>query len=164
MEEAIVRVVATCCQTVLNDEPWQEFGFPRRPKYGALFKKLRPSWKIEIEDTVLKEMVIVLTAAHVVAGVVSLQDIALLVDMYTLAPELVRTFGYASRNEAVIHLGESIEQYAETFLDQWCSTLVTRIYSMSVPNKKFAARLVVGFVRFGTTAQNMIEILKQQSP
>ena len=59
---------------------------------------------------------------------------------------------------------QSIEQYAKSPLDQWCSMLFTRIAPMSVPNKRFAARLVVGCVRFGTTAQNMIEILKQQSP
>lgn len=163
VNEAIAGVVSTCFQTVLRDEPWRDFGFPKRPKYGALIQKFRPTWKVELEKTILKEIIIVMTAVHVVAQVVSQDDIENLVDGYTSSPDLIRSLGYASRNEARIHLRNSIEDYVKSSPNQWCGMLFTRIDPNSLPDQKVVARLVLGCTQFGITAQNMVGILRQKS-
>jgi hypothetical protein len=162
MKEAIAGVVSTCFQTILRDDPWQDFGFPKRPKYGALVQKFRSTWKVELEKTILKEMIIVLTAAHVVAQVVSQDEIEKVVDAYTSSLEVIRSLGYASRNEAQIHLRKSIEDYVKSSPDQWCGMLFKRIDPNSLSDQKVAARLVLGCAQFGTTAQNMVGILRQR--
>ena len=163
VKEAIDGLVSTCLQTVLRDEPWRDFGFPKRPKYGALIQKFRSSWKVDLEKTILKEMIIVMTTAYVVAQVVSQDDIENVVDAYTSSPDLICSLGYASRNEARVHLRNSIEDYAKSSPNQWCGMLFTRIDPNSLPDQKIAARLVLGCTQFGITVQNMIEILRQKS-
>ncbi len=163
MREVVRGVVATCFQTVLRDEPWQDFGFRKRPTYGTLIQKLRPTWKIELEKRILKEMVIVLTAAHVVAGVLPRDDIEHVVNAYTSTPDLARSLGYSSRNEALVHLRESIGEYVLSSPDEWSVMLFTRMDPNSLPNKKTAARVVVGCAKFGMDAQNMVRILRQRS-
>ena len=163
MREAVRGVVATCFQTVLMDEPWQDFGFPKRPKYGSLIQKLRPTWKVELEKKILKEIVIVLTAAHVVARVVFPDDIEQVVNAYTSTPDVVRSLGYASRNEALVHLRDSIEEYVRSSFDKWPDMLFTRIDPNSLPDQKTAARVLLGCVRFGANARNMVTILRQKS-
>ncbi len=162
MEQPISHVIATCLQTVLRDEIWLDFGFTKRPKYGTLIQMIRPRWRVEIEKVVLKEMVIVLTAAHVIAGVISSKDIEQIADAYTTTSDVVRSLGYASRNEALIHLRNSIEEYSKLPPDQWPNTLVNHINPSNIPNEKIAARIMLGCAQFGTAAKNMINVLKQK--
>jgi hypothetical protein len=145
------------------DEPWQDFGYAKRPKYGAVIQKLRPKWKVELEKTILKEMVIMLTAAHVVARVVDPNNLEHLASAYAGTkdfPDMCRHLGYTSRDEASIHLRESITEYVNSPLDKWSGILFTRIDPNSLPDKKIAARLVAGFVKFSLTVQDMVGILR----
>lgn len=161
MQESVRRVIGTCLQTILLDEPWQDFGFRKRPRYGAIIQKLRPSWRVALEKAVLTQMLSAITAAHIVAGVVGQEDMEEIITFYTATPELVRAFGYQSRVEARRHLEKSVEQYVETPVEQWSSVLASRIGLKAIPDSSTATRVLAGCVRFSMTVQRMIDLLKQ---
>jgi len=39
-----IKVAEYCLYTITQDEPWQDFGFPKRPKHGTLIQKRRAKW------------------------------------------------------------------------------------------------------------------------
>lgn len=160
MREPVRRVIATCLQTVLLDEPWQDFGFRKRPRYAAIIGKLRPSWRVALEKAVLTQMLSATTAAHIVAGVVGPEDIEEIITFYTATPELVHAMGYRTRDEARRHLAESVEQYAETPVEQWPSIFASRIGLSAIPDSSTGARVLVGCVRFCQNVQGMIDLLR----
>ena len=159
MKDPVRKVVATCLSTALTDEPWQDLGFSKRPKYGAYFERFRPKWRVTIENKVLKELVIVFTAAYVVAGVVTPDDITEIVALYTCRADVVRSMGYMSQHDATQHMTASIRQYLGSSPARWHTLLFQRLDPTSLPDRKMSARLVVGCVQFGQNLQNMIVVL-----
>jgi hypothetical protein len=97
MNDAILNVAATCLDTSLRDEAWQDLGFSKRPKYGAFFQRFRAKWKVDLEKSILQEMIILFTAAHLLAGKIRDSDIDDLVSLYTdgygSVTDLFRTLG-----------------------------------------------------------------------
>lgn len=151
MKDSVREAVVTCFQTILKDEPWQDFGFRRRPKYGALIQRFRPAWKVALEKKIMKEMLSVLTAAYVTSGAASMDDVEEIVDAYTATPDLVVALGYPSKDEARCHLQESIERYLRTPPADWSAVLLSRIDPNSLPDEPVAARLFLGCAQFGMT-------------
>jgi hypothetical protein len=166
-ERAMTEIGHTVFGTVLRDEPWQDLGFGRRPRSGALFQSFRPKWKVDLEKAALKEMVILLTTAHLAAHVIAEPDIdgviAFYVDGTEQARELWRTLGYTSRSEARIHLRNSIAAYSAAAPEGWSQLLLSRLGVRDIPQPKLAARLIVGTIRFSETVRGMVAVLRQQS-
>jgi len=160
MNDAVRKVVADCCRTVLMDEPWQDLGFSKRPRHGAFFQRFRPAWRVALEKKALQEMLAVFTAAHVIGGLVRSGDIAELVNAYSGTPELARAMGFESRDNAQRQLRDAVERYIHTPSDQWSSVLCSRIDPNSVPDRTVAARLFLGCAQFGLNVQRMVNLLK----
>lgn len=163
MKDAVRKVVGACCHTVLMDEPWQDLGFPKRPKYGAFIQRFRPTWKVALEKKTLQEMLAVLTAAHILGGAVPDSDIPDVVEAYTATSDLIDALGYPSRDEARRQVRESIEKYIETPSDQWSAVLCSRIDPNSLPDRAAGARLLLGCAQFGLNMQRMVNVVKQGS-
>lgn len=163
MKESIRGVVATCCHTILMDEPWQDLGFPKRPRYGSFFQRFRPEWKVAIEKRVVQEMLAAVTAVHIVGGAVSKSDVHDIVDAYTSLPEVVAALGYGSAEEAGQRLHDAIEKYIVEPTDRWPALLTLRIDPNSLPERAVAARLLVGCVQFGMNLQRMVNVVRQRS-
>jgi hypothetical protein len=162
MKDSIRGVVATSCHTILTDEPWQDLGFPKRPRHGLLFQRFRPAWRVAVEKRVVQEMLAAVTAVHVAGGVVSSGDVSDIVGAYMSLPEVVAALGYASADEGRRRLNEAIAKYiAEP--DRWPTLLALRIDPNSLPDRALAARLLVGCAQFGTNLQRMVDVVRQQS-
>lgn len=161
MRDSVRRVVAQCCRTVLANEPWQDIGFPKRPRRGAFFQRFRPTWKVTLEKKVFQEMLAVFTAAHVAGGAVQGSDISEVVEAYTATPELVRALGFESRDHARRHLSESIETYVRTPSRQWSAVLCSRIDPNSVPDRAVGARLLLGCAQFGLNVEGMVNVIRR---
>lgn len=159
MDSAVAEAVGTCLHTVLQDEPWQDFGFPKRPRYGAWFQKFRARWRVDLEKTVLRQMLSVLTAAHVIAGRVPKESIDSSVALYTSNVDVATALGFSSQAQGVSRLKDAIEEYASSPPEQWPQILHEHIQPDLLPDKKLAARLVLGCAIFGTSARNMIGVL-----
>lgn len=161
------HVAAAVLQVALRDEAWQDLGFAGRPKHGSFFQRFRPEWRVCLEKSVLKQMVAVLTAAHVAARVVREQQVPdvvrLLVDGPGGMPPLWPALGYTSRAEAMQDLLLSINAYARCPPANWGAELNDRLDPASVPDETLAGRLFLGVARFSLTAQDMIPILRAQS-
>jgi hypothetical protein len=160
MTDAIQELVVTCFSMVMSDEPWQDLGFSKRPRYGAFFQRFRSGWKVQLEKKALQEMLATFTAAHVLAGVVASDDIPKIVATYTVRPDVVRSLGYSSKEEGVGHLNTSIAKYLAAPPDEWSVLLTNRLDPRSVPDKKASARLFVGCAQFGTNMRRMISVIK----
>ena len=166
-EWAVTEIGHTVLGTVLRDEPWQDLGFGRRPRCGAFFQRFRPKWRVDLEKAALKEMVILLTTAHLAAQVIAEQDIdgviAFYVDGTERAHESWRTLGYTSRSEAQLHLRNSIAAYSAAGPGRWSKLLLSRLGVPDIPQPKLAAHLIVGAVRFSETVRSMAQVLRQQN-
>jgi hypothetical protein len=145
---------------ILRDEAWQDMGFKRRPKYGALLERFRPAWRVNLEDSVLREMLILFTVAHIAAGVVGKDQIEDLIRIYVAGPDgnsdLWKTFGYPSRTDAESHFRAAISKYLESGMQDWLQMLPSRLGTLEVPDRKLAGRLTVGAIEFAQNVQNMV--------
>jgi hypothetical protein len=145
---------------LLRDEPWQDIGFRRRPKYGALIQRLRPAWRVSLEKSITKEMLILFTAAHIAAGVVGRDQVEGLVRIYVGGPDgtsdLWTSLGYASRGEAEAHLRESVSCYLDAGIQEWLHLLPSRLQTLAIPDRALAGKLTVGAIKFAQTVQTMV--------
>jgi hypothetical protein len=160
MSDAVRGVAATCLGTVLRDEPWQDIGFPKRPRHGEIFQGLRPAWKVALEKAVLQEMLAAFTAAYVLAGRITPDDTPQVIAVYTANADIIKDLGFSSREESVQNLNERITQYCATPLVDWYTTIAERITSMPIPDKKLAASLLVGCIQFSENLGNMVLALR----
>lgn len=161
MTDAVSGVVVTCLSTLLSDDAWQDFGFVKRPRHGSFFQNFRPTWKIDLENKVIQEMLSTLTAAHVLADRITSEDIPRIIAAYTARADLVASLGYSSRDESAQHLAERIACYRKTPLADWHIVIAKRIAPNSIPDKKLSARVLIGCVRFSIHISHMIPILRE---
>ena len=68
------NVAITCIRIMLSDEPWQGFGFPRRPRVGLVFRRFRSGWKNDLENRLMQEMFATIVAAHRLADRIGSED------------------------------------------------------------------------------------------
>ena len=162
--DSTIEAVAGCLHTVLSDEPWQDFGFPKRPRSGAWFQRFRAKWRVDLENTVLQQMLSVLTAAHVIAGKVPRESIDFSAAAYTLNINVTTALGFSSQAEGASSLKNTIEEDASSPPEQWHQILYTHIRPDLLPDKKLAARLLLGCVKFGEAAMHMIGVLNGKPP
>jgi hypothetical protein len=165
-ENAAREVMLTVLDTVLRDEPWQDLGMRRRPRYGALVQRFRAGWRVQLEKALLKEMVAVLTAAHIVANVIDRTDVDLVVRLCIDGPgsgrDLWRALGYTSRTEAEQHFRVALRTYSDSATDTWAALMASRVGLADLPDRRLAATLFVGTGTFATTAEQMA--MNLQSP
>jgi hypothetical protein len=159
MDSTISEASAACLSAVFRDEPWQDFGFPKRPQEGAWAGSFRPQWRVDLERKVLQQMLSALTAAHVLAGKIPRDSIGACVTAYTSKADVAMAFGFASQAEGVERLKEVVEEYVSSPPEQWSRILRTHIRPELSPDKKFASKLSLGCMKFGIAAKNAIGAL-----
>jgi hypothetical protein len=164
MDPVISETSAACLSAVFRDEPWQDFGFPKRPRDGAWAGSFRPQWRVDLEQKVLQQMLSALTAAHVLAGKIPRDAIGSCVTAYTSKPDVAIAFGFGSQAEGVARLKEVIEEYVASPPEQWSRILRSHIRPETSPDKKFASRLFLGCTKFGISAKNAIVALNSAAP
>ena len=151
-------------QWSISNDSWLNIGYGKRPKYGAIFRRFRPKWRVDIEDSILREMVSIFTAAHVLAGILEVNNLDEIIDIYVdgfgSATGLFHTFGFLSRKDALTHFDEAIREYTEAEPSQWPEILTRRLKITRIPDRKLSAKLMVGSIRFAMGAQDMALLLK----
>jgi hypothetical protein len=156
---SVLQVAASCLGSILRDEPWRDFGLRGRPRGGTVFQRFRASWKVALEKAVLQEMLIGLTAAHVVAGWITPDEINAVVDAYTKR-ELIRALGYSDQDTAVADLTRWIVRHTRTPARNWHELVAQRIVPGSIPDERVAARVRVGCITFAQNLETMILLLQ----
>ena len=161
--QAVLQVAASCLSSVMRDESWQDIGFSGRPRVGSSILSFRTSWQVNLEKRVFQEMLVAFTAAHALAGRITVDEVASVVAAYTSNPELVEALGYPSRENATEHLTKSIAQYVQMPLGQWHYLLARQIKPGSIPDKALSARLQAGCIQFAENVCAMVLILRVAS-
>jgi hypothetical protein len=112
-------------------------------------------------------MVILFTATHLAAGTISDSDVEdivrVYVDGYGPAAGAFLQLGYASKEEAVGHIGKSVREYAASGLPQWSTTLLKRLRLAELPDRPLQAQLLAGAVQFARNLQGMVAVLKDRA-
>jgi hypothetical protein len=160
MDHEAIQALSTCLRMVLDDEPWQDFGFSKRPRYGAWLQRFRAKWRVELEKTVLQQMLSALTAAYIVSGKVPKDFAEAAASAYTSSPDIATALGFSSHADDAIQLKEAINKYISSAPDEWPQILNAYIRPHSLPDKQLGARLFLGCAQFGISAKNMIGVLK----
>jgi hypothetical protein len=163
VKDAVNTVVETCFSMILRDEPWRDFGFAKRPRYGSFFQKFRSVWRTSLEKRVIQEMLATFTAAHVLAERISPQEIPAAIAIYAENQNIVTALGYPSREAAVHHLTSSIADYLSRPVSEWHALVLQRLDVIAIPDKKLSARLLVGSITFAQTVGDMILLLKRNA-
>jgi hypothetical protein len=160
------RAAFFAMSTALEDQPWRDLGFGKRPRHGSFFQRFRSPWKVELEKAALQQMLAVFVACHVRADLLSMRDIPQVLDILVDGPpnlghELWSSYGYGSRNEARAHLSGAVTAYSRTELQGWPSILHRALAVAGVPDEKMRASLIVGITRFTQVAEDAIPILRE---
>ena len=170
MTDNVLRSAAGILGTVLKNEPWLDIGYGKRPKYGTFFRNFRPKWRVDLEDSLLKEMTSIFTAAYVLAGVLEEEDLDQVINVYVDGPTdgpgitsgPFRTFGFLSRKDALTYFDEAIREYIEPGPSNWSGILTRRIGITRIPDQKLSAKLMGGSIRFTQTVEGMVLALRLQ--
>jgi hypothetical protein len=143
----------------LADEPWQDLGFKRRPRYGALVNRLRPHWKVALEEKILQEMLSTFSAAYIVTKASGRDLQRELINTYLATPELVAAFGYESRIAGESALNASIDEFTSVAPNGWHQVLFQHFRVLAIPDRRVWARLTVGCIQFSRYVEQMIVAL-----
>jgi hypothetical protein len=166
MNTEITKIVAYCLSIALSDDPWVDIGYRKRPKYGSKIQRFRTAWKVTIEKTIFREFIIILSAAHVAAGVIDKSVIEELAQTYAGGKNHENMYvylGYTTRHEAIDHLCRSITQYVNSETEEWPSLLFDHLGIQGIPDEKLKAKLFVGCVTFNRTVKHMIALMKRKN-
>lgn len=162
--EKIGQVGFHILDTVLRDEPWQDFGFPRRPKYGAVVQRLRPAQSVQLEKRLLQEMIVLQCAAYIRANVLSESDLSVLIDLLVDGSDeslgLWQCYGLDSPGGAKEHLLRGVYEYLAESEGKWTMILMSRLRLTELQDAKLVARLTLGCIQFVDTIHAMIHLLK----
>ena len=165
MTDNVFRTTAaTILKMSITDEPWVDVGYGKRPKHGNLFQHFRPKWRRDFEDSLLREIVGIFTAAYLLAGVVRQTDLDMVIDLYVdgNTGDLFRTFGFLSRTDALSYFSDAIREYHEAGPSEWASILARRIGITHLPDRGLSARLLAGSGRFVMSVEAMVFVLRRQ--
>ena len=158
----IVQIGSEILELPLKNEPWLDTGYGKRPRCGALFQRFRPTWRVALENSLLREMIGIFTAAYMLAEVIEERDdFQDLINLYA-STQLFPTFGFSSRADAFTYFRESIREYWETEPSNWPSVLARRVGFTRIPDQKLSAKLMVGSIRFAMSVETMVLVLRQQ--
>ena len=166
MSDNVFRTTAaTILRMSIEDEPWVDVGYGKRPKHGSFFHQhFRPKWRRDLEDSLLREIVSMFTAAYLLAGVVRQTDLDMVIELYVdgNTGNLFRTFGLLSRTDALSYFSDAIREYHAAGPSEWASILARRIGVTHLPDRGLSARLLVGSVRFAMSVDAMVFVLSRQ--
>jgi hypothetical protein len=165
MTDTIESVALACLNAVMKDEPWIAFGFTARPPFllgnvNTFFQKLRSPWKRDLENTIAQQILATFTAAYVIAGHISSNDIPQVIEAYTKVG--LTPLGYRSNDEGVKHLAKMIAQYHNTPIRNWSDLIAKQIDPMSIPDKKLRAAVMVGCIKYEHGMGGLFLALKQE--
>jgi hypothetical protein len=159
--EGRVRDIARLCLgLVLEDSIWVALGWKRRRKFGAFNQRLRSKWRVQLEKTYLKELVILSTASELKQRPVSPNEMRELIALYvdgagsSRSRPLWSAFGYPSRDEATAHLEQSINLYLGTPLEEWVNLGFKRVGLTAIPDGARMGRLAPGTI---SVLQNIVQ-------
>jgi hypothetical protein len=155
------RIAVSCMRMVLSDEPWHDLGYKRRPRYGGILKRLRPQWKVALENKMLQQMIALLSVAYISGFGCTRHLQQQLVNKYLATPELITAFGYSSQFDGVSDLNEAIDEYASSDRQGWHKILIGKLDAMNIPDKKVRGRLIVGCITFCRSVEAMTAYLPE---
>jgi hypothetical protein len=159
IETQLEDTARRCLGLVLEDELWVALGWKRRPKYGSVTQRFRSRWKVNLEKTCLKELLILLTASEIKRQGLGTRGVEKLVSLYVDGTKGSRplwpSLGYNSRDEASLHLRESIEIYLRAALQEWDRLALERVGLRDIPDAGLMGRLAIGTTR---VVQNLVSL------
>ena len=158
MERSASEAVAACIAAVMKNEPWQNCGFEKRPQQNIWAQGVRPKWQVELEQKLLEQMLSAVTAAYVVSRKVPESFVDTAVKAYSANSDIAPVLGFSS--ELTIRLKQTIGEYVSAPPENWPQLLSSRVKAVELPDKKMTARLSLGCTQFGTTAKNMVNLLR----
>ena len=147
-DETTWQIVGDATSNSLSDNAWQIFGHAKRPKRGRIFDVFRAKWKTELETRLIRELMITPIAVHVILGSAKMRDIENVIATLLQHAGVAETLGYDSIDAAISGLYNSIQEYAETPIDDWTKLLVSRLRVPDVPDRQTAAKLLAGSAKY----------------
>jgi hypothetical protein len=168
--QAIGESQATANRSMLLDEIWQDFGYRKRPKYGAIVQKWRRQWKVELEKAILREIFVSTIALFVLAKKIKLADVPSVIEFVdeVMDRDLANEFyfsplGYTSRDEAVADAVNMAEEYCREDSKRWASIWIRRLAVGKIPNDKVKARILAGCVKHAVTMPVVLRVIADTS-
>ena len=144
--DGVARAAHDAMNAFLDDRTWQLLGFAKRPSYGLFWQKFRPAWKVQLEDTVTREIVTMIAVAYARAHLIKLSDVEKVIETI-VNEDSWRSFGFASMQEAQEQFKRSASRYLKMPVENWHEVLVAALGLPDLPDQSLAQRLLVGSVK-----------------
>ena len=158
MDDRTAKIADNCLRLSLNHASWQGLGFKRRPRRGLMHQLITPHWKRSLERKTVRELLVIFTAAHVVAvdpeADLLLRDV---VDFYWGDGVHSATgLGFPSKEACLL----AIQTYTTTPSSDWHKLLIEHIDVFGLPDKKQKMLLLARCVQFTMSVQTMMLYLR----
>lgn len=135
-EELALKIAATSTKIALHDEVWRGFGYPRRPKRGAIFNKLIrliDEQKIDREEFLVRDITAICVATLAKGlggrGVAPAELAARVIELVMDYDGVAGAYGFDSPSEGARHLATAVGEYIKAGRDGKPATLVSRAAS-----------------------------------
>jgi hypothetical protein len=150
------QILGHATSNALSDNVWQLFGYAKRPKHGRIFNAFRARWKTELETRLIHELMITPIAVHVILGSATMRDIEQVIASLLSHDGILDTLGYDSTDAAIAGLYNSIEEYANTPIDDWTKLLLSRLHVPDVPDRPTVAKLLAGSANYAILTRRVL--------
>lgn len=144
-------IVASSLDFALKDSNWKKFGFKGRPTYGEVFNKFRKDWKVELEDKLFLEFVILYASTSLLIDISDKRDRSELSKYVTEKItgvgsdiDMWKTFGFQKEIDCVNHIYFGIQEYFENELNDWHKIFSANINFDKIPDEKVKAKILLG--------------------
>lgn len=144
-------IVASSLDFALKDMIWKKFGYKGRPTYGEVFKKFRKDWKVELEEKLFLEFVILYASTSLLIDIYDKDDRSELAKYVTEKLtgvgsdiDMWKTFGFQKEIDCVNHIYFGIQEYHEADLNKWQRIFSNKIDFDSIPDDEVKSKIFIG--------------------
>ena len=139
-------IVENCFNTMMSHASWQAFGFKRRPQRGMFVDLIKPAWRKSVETTMIREMLVAFTAAHLrgYAGDTNRAGLAADVFAFYVGDDgrFEPTFG------PIAEFQSDVAQYMNATGSECSDLVIAHLGILKLPDRRTARRLMWGACLF----------------
>jgi len=153
LKELASHIIINSLDISMEDNTWQRIGFNKRPKYGEVSNWFRDDWKVDLEDDLMTELIII----YLSFGVRSyseafnpqeiINEIIMQLDESSLGINLWKTLQFETNEEFLEFISEGIKSYCEANNNEWFKITMESIDCQNIKDKKLRAKLMVGLAQ-----------------
>lgn len=145
--------------------------FKKRPKHGQAFQSFRKEWKVELEEKLFLEFVIMYASTILLTDISNNSDRSELTKYVTEKItgvdsdiDLWKTFGFLKEIDCINHIYFGIQKYFKTDLNDWHKIFSVKINFENIPDEKIKSKILLGLFHLNQSHKEISKRIKKTKP